>query len=101
MEEEGRGRGEDGFKARKGGARTHLLNVPCTFRDEETKYMMPSCVSSRAMSVCFGWAHKWELLYLAILLFLFNNSGSNLDQEENSPYEVDIIIFINRYGTET
>lgn len=69
MEEERRSRVENGFKAKKGGGRTHLSKLPETFKDKGTKLTVPSSVSSRARSVCFGWAHRWKLFYSVILLF--------------------------------
>lgn len=48
------GTGEDSFKAREEGGRTHLPDLPDTFRDEGARLMVSSSDSSRASLACLG-----------------------------------------------
>lgn len=71
MEQEGRGRGQDGFTARKGGGRTPLLNPQSTFRDEGTKIDGAFiCVSQSKVSVLWVGSQMGSTLSSNFIIFI-------------------------------
>lgn len=84
MDEEGRSRVENDFKAKKGGGRSHLSKLPETLKDEGEKNDDAFiCVFQSKVSVLWVGSQMKTILFSNFII-LFNNTGGNPDEEGNS-----------------